>query len=299
LVDPAADITYGIVQAGPRLDVGVPYVRGLDIQDGAIAVDQLWKTSPKVAARYGRTTLRSGDVLLSIIRTPKVAIVPPILDGANINRALALLRPSRGVLPAYLAGWIGSPVAQSWLHERYRGIDMPVLNIGDVRSLPVPLAPTEEQDEVVRRLSAHLDHLRVAARMSRDAQASLVSARAALLGKACSGALTRQDPSDEDASLLIARLKAERSRGQGKRKSKPRKSRSAQRELRLMFTLKEISDHHLSDILRANGSAMDAKALWKASDLTIEDFYSQLKREIAGRRVHEVEGDKQKLELTR
>src|SRR5262249_38672362 len=52
VVDSGADIRYGIVQPGPPLNEGVPYVRGVDIQEGQILVEQLWRTSPKIAEEY-------------------------------------------------------------------------------------------------------------------------------------------------------------------------------------------------------------------------------------------------------
>lgn len=50
LVAPGTIITYGIVLPGNPLPEGVPYIRGQDIEDGHILVDQLWKTSPEIAS---------------------------------------------------------------------------------------------------------------------------------------------------------------------------------------------------------------------------------------------------------
>src|SRR5262249_6377831 len=94
VVEQGADIRYGIVQHGPALKQGVLYVQGIDIQDGRILVEQLWKTSQQIAEHYRGSMLREGDVLLGIIRHLKVAIVPKPLDGGNMARTTARLRPS-------------------------------------------------------------------------------------------------------------------------------------------------------------------------------------------------------------
>ena len=82
--DDHAPIVYGILQPGPDQSDGVFYVRPTEIVDDEICVDRLRRTTPEIAAKYHRSTLRSGDVLISIVGTiGKVAIVPGFLDGAR------------------------------------------------------------------------------------------------------------------------------------------------------------------------------------------------------------------------
>lgn len=149
IVQPGSDIVYGIVQPGPKLEKGIPYVRGTDIENGVIKIDQLLFTSEEVAARYSRASLEGGDVLLGIIRATKVAIVPDELTGANITQGTARLRPSQAITTDFLARWLEGETAQRWLHSKYRGIDMPGLNLRDVRRCPVPIAPLAEQALIV------------------------------------------------------------------------------------------------------------------------------------------------------
>lgn len=208
VVEPGADIVYGIVQPGPKLSEGVPYVRGMDIVDGKIQVNQLLRTSPEIADRYARASIKGGDVLLGIIRATKVAVVPESLNGANITQGTARFRPSKKILSGYLAIVLEAPETQQWLHTHYRGIDMPGLNLADVRRVPIPLPSLEEQAEVVRRVDSLVslatsigDRLEIARfRVDR-----LISA---LLAKAFRGELVPQDPSDEPATVLLERVAA-------------------------------------------------------------------------------------------
>jgi type I restriction enzyme S subunit len=155
--------------------------------------------------RYERASLRGGDVLLGIIRATKVAVVPAELEGGNITQGTARFRPSALITTDYLAGWLESPFAQDWLHAHYRGIDMPGLNLRDVRRLPVPLAPLEEQVEIASRLSAEKGRL---------ARASAAVAEAAeqlsVLAKAFRGELVPQDPEDEPVLELLSRIRSQR-----------------------------------------------------------------------------------------
>jgi len=207
IVKAGADIVYGIVQPGPKLAKGVPYVRGMDIENGRILVDQLLRTSGDIAQRYSRSSLESGDVLLGIIRATKVAIVPPELSGANITQGTARYRPSEVIQTKYLAQVLESPLIQDWLHAHYRGIDMPGLNLADVRRVPIPLPPIEEQGEIVRRVSALLSCAdRIEARYI-TARAQVERLTPALLAKAFRGELVSQDPNDEPARVLLDRIR--------------------------------------------------------------------------------------------
>jgi type I restriction enzyme, S subunit len=210
VVQSGADIVYGIVQPGPKLAEGVPYVRGLDIVDGEIRIDQLLRTSPDIAQRYARASIKGGDVLLGIIRATKVAVVPDSLNGANITQGTARFRPSGRMLTRYLAAVLEAPETQRWLHGHYRGIDMPGLNLADVRRVPIPLPSLEEQAEVVRRVDSLLCvNNEINARLAtvRDQVSRLTPA---LLAKAFRGELVPQDPTDEPAAMLLARLQSGR-----------------------------------------------------------------------------------------
>lgn len=210
IVEPGADIVYGIVQPGPKLASGVPYVRGTDIEDGQIKIDQLLFTSKEIAEKYSRASLQGGDILLGIIRATKVAVVPKSLAGANITQGTARFRPSSIIRTAFLARWLEGGIAQAWLHSKYRGIDMPGLNLRDVRRLPVPLAPLDEQDEVVRLTGTAFAWIERLASETSSARKLIDRLDQAILAKAFRGELVPQDPNDEPASVLLERIMAER-----------------------------------------------------------------------------------------
>jgi type I restriction enzyme, S subunit len=217
VVQPGSEIVYGIVQPGPEVSDGIPYVRGMDIQDGRILIHQLKRTSREIAERYERASLKCGDVLLGIIRNTKVAIVPEQLSGGNITQGTARFRPSEFVSTGFLALWLTSKYAQDWLHMHYRGIDMPGLNLADVRKLPVPLPPIVEQLEIERRveqLFAFADQIE--ARLTR-AQAQVDRLTQSILAKAFRGELVpteaelarRESRDYEPASKLLERVRIE------------------------------------------------------------------------------------------
>ncbi len=154
VVNPEAPIVYGILQPGRDLgrSRGVPYIRGSELHDGYILTDQLRTTTTAIAERYAKSALRGGDVLVGLVRHPRVAVVPAELEGANITKAS--LDSDRD--PWYLqSGWrIGLRHLQlsAGSTTMHRGINMPGLNLRDVRRLPIPLAPVSDQVAVVEAL---------------------------------------------------------------------------------------------------------------------------------------------------
>ncbi len=104
LVDPARPVTYGIVQCGPDYPDGIPYIRPVDMDDEAgVEIDELQRTSPEIAATYARSTVRPGDIVVSIGPSfGKAMIVPLELDGANLTQGTARVAPGQLVDSRFL-----------------------------------------------------------------------------------------------------------------------------------------------------------------------------------------------------
>lgn len=218
-VAPDALIQYGILQPGPDTAGGVPYVRPTEIRDDRIAVESLRHTSRNIADSYRRSTLKAGDVILSIVGSiGKVAIVPPVLEGANITQSSARLRPRPGfVTSEFLAWFLRSPLAKRQFDEVELGTGVPRLNIGDIRRLVMPVAPVAEQRRIVDKVEALLGEVN-AARDKLDRAAILLDKiTQAILVKAFRGELVPTEAElaqaegrdFEPASVLLERIRTE------------------------------------------------------------------------------------------
>ncbi|MGU3386579.1 restriction endonuclease subunit S [Methylobacterium sp. D53M] len=170
VTDADAPIIYGILQPGPNVPDGVPYVRPTEIEGSRIALDALRRTSSDIAKRYGRASLKHDDVLLSIVGTiGKVAIVPKELRGGNITQSSCRIRTDRRIIsPELLALFLRSPAAVAQFGEFMLGTAVPRLNLEDVRRIRIPLPPQPEQGRIVAKIDSlsakskrardHLDH---------------------------------------------------------------------------------------------------------------------------------------------
>ena len=150
-----------------------------------------------------------GQVLYSKIRPYLKKAVIVNFDGA----CSADMYPI-GVRPAlnsrYLLYWmISDDFAQFSARHEGRTV-LPKINQKALNATPFPLPPMEDQREVVRRIEAAFGWLD---RMTADHAAAarlLPKLNAAILARAFRGDLVTQDPSDEPASVLLGRIKAER-----------------------------------------------------------------------------------------
>lgn len=218
----AAPIVYGILQPGPNLSDGVPYVRPTEIDVDRINVADIRRTSPAIAAKYERSKLNAGDVILSIVGTiGKVAIVPDSLDGGNITQSSARVRiDSRALSSAYMAWALRSPQLIRQYDGFRLGTAVPRLNLAHVRDLKILLAPKGEQARIVEALDSYLSRLDAAVVSLERVQAKLRLYRASVLKAAVEGRLVpteaelaRQEQRDyEPASVLLERILKERRR---------------------------------------------------------------------------------------
>lgn len=146
------DATYGVVKAGAFQRWGVPMLRGGDIIDGSIAEDQPLITAEK-SREYARTILKESDVVIALVGYPgEAAVVPARLAGANISRAVGLLRPARNLLPEFLTCYLNSPSGRKEFLRPSAGSAQIVVNLGALNQLRLPLPSPPEQRAIAGAL---------------------------------------------------------------------------------------------------------------------------------------------------
>ena len=106
------------------------------------------------------------------------------------------------------------------------GAGRPHLSFEQLESLPVPLPSVAEQDAIVNALIVQLETIQAQVDAI-DRGFRLASAqRQNILRAAFSGQLVPQDPADEPASVLLARIREQRAATQaGPQRRKPRVAR--------------------------------------------------------------------------
>ena len=123
-----------------------------------------------------------------------------------------------------------------WLWWWFQGVDLgrlsdgsnvPQINNPDIAPLVIPVPPVAEQEMIIRQLKMSLDTVQAQEAAIDVSLKQSTAQRQNVLKAAFSGQLVPQDPSDEPASELLARIRAERAAQQAIRKPRGRKAKEA------------------------------------------------------------------------
>lgn len=211
----------GVTTMG-RSNGDVPWFRVGDMNspgnETQMAVSEHWLSAEEVQA------------LGLHVRPPGTILFPKRGGAIRTNKKRLLAVPSAydlntmGIVPiepvgSYLFVWFKSLD----LGALADGSNVPQLNHGDIAPLPVPFPPEMEQ----RHISAEVDRLSsLAIGATAIASTNLKRCkrlRQSILKWAFEGKLADQDPNDEPAAALLARIKAERAAAEPTRKRRKKK----------------------------------------------------------------------------
>ena len=201
---------------GPRFssddytETGVCVLRTSDIgESGKVNLG----TAPRL--KLSRTELYKyrcdkGDLLIT--RTGSLGTLAVFNDDVDSIPGAYLIhyRLASAGYATYLYHFLKGPVGQAALTGGGAGIGRPNLNAPTIEAIPIPFCSLPEQQQIVRLLDEQFE---VIERNERQIDSALRSSEAlcqAILKKAFTGRLVPQDPADEPASKLFARLRAER-----------------------------------------------------------------------------------------
>lgn len=141
-------VTYGIVQAGPHVDNGIPYIKSGDIVEDKINIQALSRTSPEIAKKYKRSEVNYGDIIMSIRATVgTLALLPNELDGANLTQGTARITPGRNTNRQFLFNYLKTDQIQNWLQKQIKGATFREITLARLRTLPVFLPPIQIQNK--------------------------------------------------------------------------------------------------------------------------------------------------------
>jgi type I restriction enzyme, S subunit len=208
---------------------GAIFIRIGNLNHESISLD-LSKTlyvDPPAGAEGTRTRVLQGDLLSSITAdVGMIGLARENIGEAYINQHVSLARPVACIDSSYLAWFLTAPEGgQKQFHALQRGATKAGLGLDDIRSVNVPLPPLREQQRIVQEIERRLSIASDLENSMTVKDVRIQRLRQSILKWAFEGRLVDQDPSDEPASVLLERIKAERaaSAANTKRKTTRRK----------------------------------------------------------------------------
>lgn len=218
LVRPGTSITYGIVQAGPEYEGGIPYIRTGDMKGDELPVSGYPNTSPEIERSYVRSRMEKGDLVIAIRATVgKCLRLPDELIGANLTQGTAKVSPGPKVNRDFMFYSILSAPSQAFFEESSKGATFKEITLDRLRRLVLPLPPREQQEIIAAKLNRSEERFRALKVAAQKSVERLHEFRSALITAAVSGQIDvetwgndgttdrRLDQIEEDMALREAR----------------------------------------------------------------------------------------------
>ncbi len=165
---PASDVCSVNVTSGstPRegiMDEQTPYpflrVQNLTF-DGRLDFSNAKYLTEAAFMATTKTHVLPGDVLTNIVGPPmgKVSVVPSGFPESQINQAIVRFRPKCQDMSDYLASYLMSDFAKTWLFSRSKKTSgQRNINSSTCAALPIPVPPASQMKEVTKKIGGFLD----------------------------------------------------------------------------------------------------------------------------------------------
>ncbi|QBR35010.1 hypothetical protein ETW23_01370 [Leisingera sp. NJS201] len=177
-----------------------------------------------------RHLLHGDDVLFSSFVDSEIRVcrVPEELHQAAINKAdcFCLRADQSKVLPKFLEFRLAARETYLDFVKLVHGATRPRVGLKHLKVYEILLPEVEEQTEIVRRIEAAFARIDRMVAEAAKALALLERLEQQLLAKAFRGELVPQDPSDEPASALLARIREARANAPQPKRARKKKAAS-------------------------------------------------------------------------
>ncbi len=186
----------------------IPFFKPGDL-DAGYYVEQSRERLSEAGAAMGRV-LPEKSVLVTCIGATIGKTGFARFSCATNQQINALSVSEGGVIPEFVYWLMVSGAGQRQIIENASATTLPILNKSKFEKLVLPIAPLPEQTEIVSVLETESERISTQETAIKHALRQATAQRKNLLKAAFSGQLVPQDPNDEPASALLARIRAER-----------------------------------------------------------------------------------------
>jgi type I restriction enzyme S subunit len=219
---------------------GIPLIRSMNIHFRGFNETGLVFLSDEQADKLSNVAVQPNDVLLNITGASigRVTIAPHRMDGARVNQHVTIIRPTPDLSPRFLAIFLASPNVQRMINEIQIGATRQALTKGMIEHFEIPLPPLAEQKRIVAKVDELMglcDELEVQ-QQERELRKSVLirsslsrfaesptrenlgylfhnsydippsELRKSILTLAVQGKLVPQEPEDEPAAVVLAKI---------------------------------------------------------------------------------------------
>ena len=153
------------------------------------------------------------DVVVAMLGEdlPRACLIPEGVAPGIVKADCARIRVNRDVLlPDFLTACLNSRNTKQRVASLIKGIGRPRINLQHIRGICIPLPSFAEQTQIVSVITGAFDEVSQQLEAIQLSLKQSAAQRKNILKSAFSGQLVPQDPTDEPASVLLERIRAER-----------------------------------------------------------------------------------------
>ena len=217
------------VKEGPHYspkyyDNGIPFISGGNIKPEGIDFKNVKYISSDLHEELSKRCMpEKGDILYTKGGTTGIARVNTYDRPFNVWVHVAVLKCVPSIESFYLQHALNSPHCYQQSQKFTHGVGNQDLGLTRMVNITIPLAPLEEQKEIVHRIESLFKIADTIEQQYQQAEADLETLNQSILAKAFRGELVPQDPNDEPASVLLERIREEKAKQNKSKKGQSRK----------------------------------------------------------------------------
>ena len=190
---------------------GIPLINPMNIIDGKVVPIDKMQVSAETVERLSSFKVVSDDIVIARRGDMgRCAVVQSEQEGWLCGTGSFVLRLPAILCSEYFAVCLRSPYSVEYLSGNSIGNTMLNLNQAILKSILLPIPPSNEQLKIIDCISTADFHLTEIADHRVELVACVAKAKAKILDLAIRGQLVPQDPNDEPASVLLERIRAEK-----------------------------------------------------------------------------------------
>jgi len=212
LNDVTTKINDGTHKTPTYVNVGIPFISVKDIKNKQIYFDDCkFITKEEHEVLYKRCNPEKGDVLITKSGTiGRTAVVDTDII-FDLFVSVALLKPQREKITSeFLMYTLDNYISHIDVKQDVKGGLIKNLHIEDIKKIKINLPTLDEQKQIVKEIEKRFEVADEVERVIAENLEKAEQLKQSILKKAFEGRLVPQNPTDEPASELLARIKAER-----------------------------------------------------------------------------------------
>ena len=197
-------------QPPPQSPQGIPFLVISNISDGQLSFNQTRFVTEEYYNSLAEVRVpQCGDILLTVTGSYGIAVQIQENKKFCFQRHIALLKT---ILTnnKLLEQWLSSGFSKKQFDNSVTGTAQQTLGLNALRSTLLPLPPLAEQQRIVAQIETLLGYVDIIDTDAETLEKSITLAKQKILDLAIRGKLVPQDPSDEPASELLKKIKAEK-----------------------------------------------------------------------------------------